>query len=312
MIRTRAFGPLAVAFLLAACTGAPTLRDRPAPSVAEAPSPSPAPSPAPSPSPSPTPPPAFSVGRAMQHVRVLSVDIGVRPGGSPGEEAAAAYVESVLRSAGYEVSRQPARRPDGGVSHNVVGRSPGADYGGGYVLVGGHYDTTVSGPGANDNASGTAVVLALAEGLAGRRVPVEFVAFGAEERQPPTGEHHIGSEAYAGALADPSALRAMVSIDMVGNGPVLLVGRFRSHPRDLQDEIAAVAEAMGVPFDRTALGDVSDHTPFARRGIPAAWLWSGNHPTLHTAADTFEIVQPEAVERTGGVVLEWLRRRFGL
>lgn len=240
---------------------------------------------------------------------MLSVDIGLRPAGSPGEERAAAYVESVFRAGGHDVVRQPVSRPDGGTSSNVIARARGVDYGRGYLVVGGHYDTVPSSPGGNDNATGTAVVLALSEALSGRRLAVEFIAFAAEERQPPTGEHHLGSAAYVAALATPGVVQAMVSIDMVGNGPVLSAGRLAGSPDGVQNELVGASHQAGIPHRRIVKGDISDHGPFARAGIPAAWLWSGPHPAYHSAADTFEVVRPEVVGWAGRATMRWILDR---
>ncbi|MGH2768369.1 MAG: M28 family metallopeptidase [Actinomycetota bacterium] len=245
----------------------------------------------------------------MEHVRVLAAEIGPRPAGSEGEARTAAYLQSVLSGLGYEVSLQPVRRPDGGVSSNLVARSPGADYSGGYLLVGGHYDTYGAIPGANDNASGTAVVLALATALAGTAAPVEFAAFAAEERRPGSRRHHLGSEAYVAALPEAAPVQAMLSIDMVGVGSPLLVGCYRTAPADLREEVARAARGVGVPVRTIVRGDVSDHVPFARRGIPSAWLWSGEHPSFHKPMDTLEVVQPEALDRAGRAALAWLEQR---
>lgn len=266
----------------------------------------------PSPSPPPRPPLVFPLEQAIEHARVLSVDIGRRPAGSEGEEKAAQYIESVLRSSGYEVTRHEARRANGGISYNVVARFPGVDYTQGYVIVGAHYDTVARSPGGNDNGSGSGVLLALAQALSTRTAPVEFIGFAAEEFDSKRGESHVGSRAHAAALADPALVKAMVSIDMVGAGPSLLVGNFRAYPEDLRNEIAEVVRSMGEPVESFSAGNVSDHTPYARWDIPAAWLWAGNHPSLHSERDTFEVVQPEAVGRSGRVALEWLKRRFGL
>lgn len=252
----------------------------------------------------------------MQHARVLSVDIGVRPAGSEGEIRAATYIERVWRAAGLEVTRREFTRPDGpdgaagGVSHNIVARIRGVSYEADYVIVGAHYDTVARSPGGNDNASGTAVVMVLGELLRATPVPVEFVAFAAEERQP-NREHHLGSEAYAVALGEPRP-GAMISIDMVGNGPTLLIGRLRGTSRGIQDELAGAAKARGVPHRLVVRGDVSDHGPFAKRRIPAGWLWSGDHPDYHTPRDRFELVQPEALGRAGTVMLAWFGGRFGV
>ncbi|MEO7803567.1 MAG: M28 family peptidase, partial [Actinomycetota bacterium] len=142
------------------------------------------PGPVPSPTPSPPSPLVASVERALQHDRVLSVDIGPRVSGTPGEKAAADYLNKALTEAGLEVRRQRFTRTDGGESENIIGRIPGVDYSTGYFVIGGHYDTVVGSPGGNDNGSGTALTVAIAEVVSKRSLPVEFIAFASEERHP--------------------------------------------------------------------------------------------------------------------------------
>src|SRR5439155_19212893 len=91
------------------------------------------------------------------------------------------------------------------VGRNVVARKPGAS--GKTVVVGGHYDSVPTGPGANDNGSGTAVTLEVARVMAGRDYPhtLEFVAFDAEELG------LLGSEYYVGQLT-PEQRQAVVAM----------------------------------------------------------------------------------------------------
>lgn len=252
----------------------------------------------------------FAIESALTHTRFLSVDIGKRRSGTEGETRAAAYIVDVFQALDYRVSRHEFTRKDGGVSSNIVARFPSVDYTAGYVVVGGHYDTFGESPGANDNASGTGVVMALAESLADNPIPVEFVAFAAEERHPLTGSHHEGSLALA-ALADPAVTKAMISVDMVASGPKVVIVSWRGYPKDLEHELAGIAASAGIPYEGVERGDISDHTSYARRGIPSAFLWTGDHPSRHTATDTFEIVQRDSVEMTGRLVMEWLRTRYG-
>lgn len=246
----------------------------------------------------------------MAHIRVLAVEIGPRPAGSDGEAKTVAYLEERFGAAGFETRRMPFERADGGTSFNVTARFAGIDYSQGYLVVGGHHDTVVGTPGGNDNASGVGVVLALSEALALRNIPVEFVGFGAEEYPPSRREHHVGSRAYAAALSDPGIVKAMVSVDMVGAGPSVLICKTRKHKGDVQVEIGGVAAALGIPHELRTEGLFSDHDQFAPKGILAAWLWSGDHPTLHKPSDKFEVVQSEAVDRTGNLLLGWLKVRL--
>lgn len=291
---------LAVLFLLVAACQEP----QPTPPIA-------VPSPSPSPSPS-SQPLVVSIERALHHNRVLSVDIGRRVSATPGEKAAADYLNQALVGAGLQVQRQRFSRTDGGESENIIGRIPQVDYSTGYVLVGGHYDTFSLSPGGNDNGSGAALVVALAETLANRRVPVEFVLFAAEERHPLTKDHHQGSEAYVAALSDLSLVKAMISLDMIGHGPRIFVVSDRRHASPLASEVARVAQALSIPFVTRSLGAVSDHTSFTEAGVPAILLWTGRRPEHHSKGDTFETVQPEAVDRAGRLTLEWIKYRFGL
>lgn len=270
-------------------------------------------SPSKSPSASPTPfVDAFDPERAMDHTRHLSVDIGKRVVGSDGEKRAADYIVNALAGAGLTPTRQSFTRADGGASDNIIGRIAGADYSRGHIVVGGHYDTKGESPGGNDNGSGVGVILALAEAFSRSMAPVEFVGFAAEEFHPVSKKHHEGSLHYAASLTDPDLVLAMTSIDMVGNGSSVYIVRWRNGSDDVQMELAKVAHDLTIPHELLSRGDLSDHTSFEKRGIGAAWLWSGDHLSLHTARDTFDIVQPESVERTGRLVYEWLRVRLSL
>ena len=254
----------------------------------------------------------------MEHVKVLSQEIGVRSGGSAGEDEAEEYIATVYKNAGLDVVRQPFTRPDGGTSHNVIGRIPGVDYSRPYVVLGAHYDTVRRSPGANDNASGTGVVVSLAETISARKLalPIEFIAFSVEERQPASqpGPPGLltGSRAYVEALDDPKArVASMISIDMIGNGPALLLVRYSESGDQIQKELAAAATITGDPHVLSTKGAVSDHGPFCIAGVPCAFLYSGDHPSYHKPTDVYSVVQPESVGRTGRITLQWLKTRFG-
>jgi len=275
---------------------------------------SPSASAAPSPSPSPTPSPASSedlTARAMNHVQEL-VKIGPRVKGKEGELQAADYIEAKLREAGLEVVRQTFQLAIGRQAHNIIARLPGVDYAKGYVLLGAHYDTVPKTPGGNDNASGTAMVIALAETehayLAYKGTPVEFVLFAAEEIDQATKQHHEGSRHYRDN-ADLTGIKAMLSIDMIGNGDKVLVVSDRRAPGSLGPEVIDAASRAGVAVEAKEAGDVSDHTSFSRRGVDAVLLWAGKHPSFHQPSDDLSVVQTEAMERCARLIMEWLKTR---
>lgn len=261
------------------------------------------------PSPTPTPLPPFDIGRAMDDIRALSVDIGIREGGTPGERRAAGWIRDRLVEVGMEARLESFPVPQGGESQNVVGAPPGFEPAHGpYLLVGGHYDS-LRGPGANDNATGVAVALEAVR-AGGTSLPLLFVAFGAEERQPAPGNpHHIGSIAFVEAMtpAERENLVAYVNIDMVGFGDTITLGRLDVGPTEATDRLVRLADELGIHAHERVLPDWSDHGTFLKAGLNAGWLWTGEDARFHSPRDTFDHVQPEAVERSGRLALAALR-----
>jgi Zn-dependent M28 family amino/carboxypeptidase len=174
---------------------------------------------------------------------------------------------------------------------NVVARLPGTGpRSSEAVLIGGHYDhlgigMPVAGDsiynGAQDNASGTAGVLALAEAFVavGARPArsLLFMAFGAEE------SGLIGSEAYARRPTIPlRQLAAVMNVDVVNlYGRTRDIGALGSEHSSLGESFAAAARAEGLQLveDRNVRTEGSffrsDHFPFAKAGVPALSLASG-------------------------------------
>lgn len=269
----------------------------------------------------PEPPPAsrppvrpkgetIDLQRAMAHLRALAA--APRPTGTPAEARAADYLEKVLAAEGYRVERRPVPLPGGGESANVVALpdlDPETDR---HLLVGAHYDTVVGSPGANDNASGVAVLLELARVLAARpaRLPVVFVAFGAEEGRPgPRHQSLGGSRHYAQGLSPAAArnLAAMINLDMIGRGDALLSTLRINMKRGVHRRMLGLARGLGVPAREHLTPQVSDSVPFASRGIATGWLWTGVEPSYHSPSDTPEKITPETLDWAGRLTLATLR-----
>jgi acetylornithine deacetylase/succinyl-diaminopimelate desuccinylase-like protein len=118
-----------------------------------------------------------------EHVHALAVDIGPRTPSTPGSLARAAnYIHSVLEDSGLSVRGQNYPYQDQRVT-DVLATTPRNIGASAYCVVGAHYDTVPSTPGADDNASAVAVMLELAGRLrqADLKVPVLFAAFTLEE-----------------------------------------------------------------------------------------------------------------------------------
>ena len=261
---------------------------------------------------------AFDAQRAFRDLRA-QVAIGPRPAGSPASRRTERLIVARLRSAGIRDVR--VQRP----YRNVVARIPGAEPG--TVVVGAHYDTKdrPGFVGANDGASGVAVVLELARSLPRRlKGPsIDLVLFDAEEA-PSGASFESGGDRgsrqfvrYARqgrAQGSPAlaSMRAMVLFDMVGDCDLHIPREANSDP-DLYAAFAQAArEASGsqAPFVGEAAGILDDHTPFAEAGVPAVDLIDfdyGPGPSpgawWHTRADDLAHVCASSLGAVGGPAL---------
>ena len=174
------------------------------------------------------------------------------------------------------------------VGHNVLGRLPGVDPGlrQEVVIVGAHYDGggvdpdgTVY-PGAEDNASGTATLLALADALKGfqPKRTILFAAWGAEE------QGAWGSRAFVESNPSLDRIAATITLDNVGVGD----GRFRVYgARNFPDEYRPIAESMdaalATSFTPRGAGG-SDGYTFQVRGRALLLPARGSAPTIRPYA----------------------------
>jgi aminopeptidase YwaD len=189
----------------------------------------------------------------------------------------------------------------GAYSRNVIAEPPGRDC---QTISGGHYDSVVAAPGANDNASGTAVVLEMALIMASRGFPGDhcFVLFGAEE------VGLIGSRAYVGSLGPDARarLKAMLNFDMegVGDSRLYLIGS-----PDLVLSAQQLAARLGIEAVQPPYRNDSDTRSFEGAGIPVLWAYRGDDALFHTPRDTADRIQPQFLleaARLGLAVLDSL------
>ncbi len=262
-----------------------------------------------------TAPERFDAERAFEDLEA-QVDIGPRPSGSPGNRELVAFLVAELEDAGAE--NVAVQKPYA----NVVAKIPGK--GEGTVVVGAHHDTKdIEGfVGANDGASGVAVVLELARALA-TEAPLEgpsvsIALFDAEEARgdrPFEEDGTRGSQQYvtyaetaeqgSPALAD---VNSMILFDLVGDCE-LSIPRESNSDAALYDRFAGAAvEADGsaAPFEGEAAGISDDHLPFLAASVPAVDIIDFTYgddtspgPYWHTTEDTLDKVCPESLEAVG-------------
>jgi hypothetical protein len=240
--------------------------------------------------------------RAMHHVRRLASRIGVRVRATRAEKRGAKYIANKLERFGY-LTRIQKFHVDSRRSRNVIARWPDSiKYG---IVLGAHMDTVRRSPGANDNASGIAVMLETARIMAGTRQAhwVRFVAFGSEEYGR-NGQHHVGSHVYVKRLGRRGRNRqaGMMSIDMIADGKPLIVGHAGIGPPRVARTAHRKIRAAGIGTRYRVTCDCSDNGPFELAGIPSVFLWSGFEPNYHDPSDTVRNMKPRHMRRTGWAV----------
>ncbi|MEM9460611.1 MAG: M20/M25/M40 family metallo-hydrolase [Myxococcota bacterium] len=239
----------------------------------------------------------------------------------------ATLIADRLHTLGYAVTWQ-------GPLRNVVARPPGHPASEPLMLVGAHYDSVPGSPGADDNASAIAVMLAVAEAMArcGSR-PVGLVAFNSEEdglegsrdfvawaRR--TGQAIAGIHVLemVGYTAPHQRLPAGLSVAGVERGDFVAVvgaGRSRSllhQVMDTADREPVAPAAVGLYVGRhprlvPAVFHRSDHSPFWRAGLPAL-MWTDTaqfrNPHYHQPTDTPQTLDYGFMHRVTGLLLATL------
>ncbi|MEK6744761.1 MAG: M28 family peptidase [Nitrospirota bacterium] len=151
-------------------------------------------------------------------VTKLSREIGIRTYQDHDRlEKTVKYISQEFASFGYQVSHQSFKF-SGNTYQNVIAELKGRTSPEKVLVVGAHYDTVRTTPGADDNASGVAGLLRLAKLLAGRPQDktVRFVAFALEE-PPAYRTRNMGSYHYAASLKkDREQVEGMVCLEMIG------------------------------------------------------------------------------------------------
>ena len=260
----------------------------------------------------------FDGDRAYEWV-VTQCEIGYRVTGTEASIQAGDTFSLTLQALGWRVREQRFSYRETPVRNLLTwkGEGPG-------VLIGAHYDTRREADedpthpnqpvlGANDGASGTAVLLELARTLdvnkTNRTVYLAF--FDAEDNGYLDGWNWIVGSSYMAAHwgdADEQPLEAVVIVDMIGDRDQNIYYDRNSDPQ-LNQTLWRIADELGygdrfIPEYRYRILD--DHVPFANMGITAVDIIDFDYPYWHTTEDTVDKVSASSLEAVGRTVERWL------
>ena len=263
----------------------------------------------------------FLVNSIKKHINRLAVDIGPRPVTNElSIKKTENYITNYFKNIGLQVQLQQYKYGNYDITNIITGSQENL-LSSKYYVIGAHYDSVPETYGADDNASGIAVLLELARYTMQEKIslPVRFVAFTAEE--PPTfSTHYQGSKVFVkSALENKDEILGAIILEMVGYTsneqayPLVLkwmgypskgnfigiVGNRKSKKfgqsifQSFKKNEQLPVETLFVPFNGRILPDtrLSDHSPFWDAGLFAVMITDTaffRNPNYHTPKDTFD------------------------
>jgi len=261
---------------------------------------------------------SFEGSRAYADVQT-QVAFGPRTPGSEGHAQIRAWMHSELESAGWLVEVHESERMGHPIYNIIARRNEEAPQ----IILGAHYDTrffadqdpdlskrgeTVSG--ANDGASGVAVLLEMARSLPKDSPPTWLVFFDTEDQGNIAGwDWILGSRAFAEEI--PVRPEAVVIVDMIGDADLNIYLERNSNVA-IRTEIWSMAEKLGhgdvfINEERYSMED--DHTPFLEAGLPAVDIIDFDYPYWHTTGDTADKVSAESLHAVGETLWHWIMEK---
>ena len=248
----------------------------------------------------------FGAKIGVSQVTVEAADELLKRAGSPDLKTLETHIDDSLKPQSVAIGNASikmtfAQKKTEASVENVVGMLPGkGPHADEYVVIGSHYDHLGHGGpgslapwshgihhGADDNASGTTAMMALADRFAHlgpQARSIVFIAFTGEE------EGLIGSQYFVGhSPIQLDKVVAMLNLDMVGrvSGEKLLIGG-KGTAANFPDLVRKADEGLPLKLDEFGKGGIgpSDHTSFALKKIPVLFFFSGLHLDYHRPTDT--------------------------
>lgn len=244
------------------------------------------------------------------------VNLGPRIPGSQPHAQAVDWIVMNLQQEGWVTEIQATVFEQQPIKNIIAKKGEGKPW----IIIGAHYDTrmfadndpnsknwTTPVPGANDGASGVAVLLELA-----RVIPEDInkeiwlVFFDAEDNgRIPSWDWILGSRAFVEQLEGKPDVAVIV--DMIGDSDLNIYYE-KSSDENFRSQIWTQANQLEytefIPMQKYQM--IDDHTPFISAGIPAVLIIDFDYPYWHTTSDTLDQTSPNSLEVVGSTLLNWL------
>ena len=260
----------------------------------------------------------FNGQRAYTDVKI-QVAFGPRVPGTEGHAKILEWMRSELEAAGWQVEVQESEALGHPIKNMVAKRNSESPQ----IIFGAHYDTRIYAdsdpdpskrkeyvPGANDGASGVAILLELARSLPDDTAPIWLVFFDAEDNgNIETWDWILGSREFV--MNHDFQPRAVVIVDMIGDSDLNIYKEYNSNP-ELTNEIWEIAKSLGyedkfIPDYKHSMLD--DHIPFLEAGLPAIDIIDFDYPYWHTVEDTPDKVSAKSLEIVGKTLWTWVTQQ---
>jgi hypothetical protein len=262
----------------------------------------------------------FDGERAYQDLED-QIRFGPRTPGSQAHADTVEWIQAELETTGWQVEVQEAEMLGHPIFNVIARRAESVSPDGTWVILGAHYDSRIFAdrdpdlgkrslpvPGANDGASGVAVLLELSRVLPEDLTKdVWLVFFDAEDNGDiPGWDWILGSRAFVSELdGKPDAV---IIVDMIGDADLNIYMERNSDP-GLMTQIWDHAERLGYEdqfISTYKYSILDDHTPFLEAGIPAVDLIDFDYPYWHTTEDTVDKVSADSLQTVGDTLYAWL------
>ena len=258
---------------------------------------------------------SFDGSRALQNA-AYQVSLGPRTMGSNAHAQVVTWIDAQLKKMGWTTDIQTSTWNSQPIQNIIARRGQGHPW----IILGAHYDCRFIADkdpdpnkrslpvlGANDSASGVAVLLELARVLPYKNKPqVWMVFFDAEDNYNiPGWEGNLGSSAFVHKLNDKPD--EVIIIDMIGDSDLNIYYELNSDQKisiEIWKQAAELGYKQFIPIEKYRI--IDDHVPFLEMSIPAVDIIDFDYPYWHTTMDTLDKISSASLQAVGDTLQKWI------